>query len=323
MGDAGAGKSAIAAALIRPEVAPGIVPPRFAQAVVFASESSTPTQVAMDLSGQLGRSVPGFTELARAFERATSEEEWNGLDALHRHVVGPLTLHEGGPVRIVIDAIDQLPEDSLAPVRAALPVLADMGVRIVVTARPDAWLPERAEQLHIRAADDAAVGAYLEGRGIGGDLAREISALASGNWLVVSLLADLVSAPGFDVAGLSASWGSIYDGALSSIGADDSGSWEYQYRPILTVLAAAGTGPVLPMPLLRLASEKLGGPSRIGSVRDTLVRLRQLVVRGRPGTEDEQVGLFHATLKDYLSAGRARYAIDVRQGHGAIQRGHR
>ena len=150
-------------------------------------------------------------------------------------------------------------------------------------------------------------------------MAREISALASGNWLVVSLLAGLVSAPGFDVAGLSASWGSIYDGALSSIGADDSETWQNQYRPILTVLAAAGTGPVLPMALLRSASEKLGGPSRIGSVRDMLVRLRQLVVRGRPGTQDEQVGLFHATLMDYLSAGRARYAIDVRRGHGAIQ----
>ena len=138
VGDAGAGKSAISAALIRPEAARGIVPPRFAQAVVFAAESSTPTQVAMDLSGQLGRSVPEFAELARTFEQAASEEEWSGLDALHRHVVGPLTLHESGPVRIVIDAIDQLPEDSSAPVRAALSVLADIGVQIVLTARPDA-----------------------------------------------------------------------------------------------------------------------------------------------------------------------------------------
>ena len=319
VGDAGAGKSAIAAALIRPEVAPRIVPPRFAQAVVFASESSTPTQVAMDLSGQLGRSVPGFTDLARAFQQAASEEEWNSFNALHRQVVGPLTLHESAPVRIVIDAIDQLPEESSAPLRAALPVLADMGVRIVVTARPDAWLPERTEQLRIRAAEDAAVRAYLEDRGIGGDVARKISALASGNWLVVSLLAGLVSAPGSDVAGLSASWVSMYDGALSSIGADDSGTWQNQYRPVLTVFAAAGTGPVLPMALLRLASEKLGGPSRMGSVRDTLVRLRQFVVRGRPGTRDEQVGLFHTTLKDYLSGGCGQYAIDVRRGHRAVQ----
>jgi hypothetical protein len=319
VGDAGAGKSAIAAALIRPGVAPGIVPPRFAHAVVFASESSTPTQVAMDLSDQLGRSVPGFTELARAFEQLVSEEEWNGLDALHRQVIRPLTRHKGDPVRIVIDAIDQLPEDSSAPVRAALPGLADMGVRIVVTARPDAWLPDRTEQLRLRAAEDAAVGTYLEGRGISGDVAHEISARASGNWLVVSLLADLVSAPSFDMAGLSASWGSIYDGALSSIGAGNSETWQNQYRPILTVLAAAGTGPVLPIPLLRSASEKLGGPFRIGSVRDTLVRLRQLVVRGRPGTEDEQVGLFHATLVDYLFARPARYAVDVHRGHSAIR----
>jgi len=70
---------------------------------------------------------------------------------------------------------------------------------------------------------------------------------------------------------------------------------------------------------LRLASEKLGGPSRMGSVRDTLVRLRQFVVRGRPGTRDEQVGLFHTTLKDYLSGGCGQYAIDVRRGHRAVQ----
>jgi Caspase domain/Tetratricopeptide repeat len=318
VGDAGAGKSAIAAALIRPEVAPGIVPPRFAQAAVFASESSTPAQVAMDLSGQLGRSVPGFTELARSFERAASEEEWNGLDALHRHVVGPLTLHKGGAVRIILDAIDQLPEDSSAAVRAALPVLADMGVRTVVTTRPDAWLPGRTEQLHIGAADSVAVGAFLANRGIGEEVAHKISVLASGNWLVVSLLADLVSGLGFDVASFSASPGSIYDATLSSMGAGESQTWENEYRPILTVLAAAGTGPVLPMPLLQLASEKLGGPPRIGSVRDTLVRLRRLVVRGRPGTEEEQVGLFHPTLETYLSAPGARYSIDVRQGHGAI-----
>ena len=320
VGEAGAGKSAIAAALIRPGVAPGVVPPRFAQAVVFASESSTPTQVAVDLSGQLGRSVPGFGELARAFERAASEEEWNRLDALHRHVVGPLTLHQGDPVRILIDAIDQLPEDSATPIRAALPDLADRGVCIVVTARPDAWLPERAAQLRIRAADDATVSAYLYDRGIGGEMGREISALASGNWLVTSLLAELVSAPGFDAAGLSTSWGSIYDGVLSSVGADDSETWQNRYQPVLTVLAAAGTGPVLPMPLLRLASEKLGGPSRTGTVRDTLVRLRQLVVRGRPGTQDEHAGLFHTTLKDYLSAGHTQYAIDIRRGHGAIRK---
>jgi hypothetical protein len=318
VGDAGAGKSAIAAALIRPEVAPGIVPPRFAQAVVFASESSTPAQVAMDLSGQLGRSVPGFTELVRSFERAASEEEWNGLDALHRHVVGPLTLHKGGAVRIVVDAIDQLPEDSSAAVRAALPVLADMGVRTIVTTRPGAWLPGRTEQLDIAAADNVAVGAFLADRGIGEEVAHTISALASGNWLVVSLLADLVSGRDFDIASFSASPGSIYDATLSSMGAGESQTWENEYRPILTVLAAAGTGPVLPMPLLQLASEKLGGPPRIGSVRDTLVRLRRLVVRGRPGTEEEQVGLFHPTLETYLSARGARYSIDVRQGHGAI-----
>ena len=256
---------------------------------MFASESSTPTQVATDLSGQLGRSVPGFTELARAYERAASEEEWNGLDALHRQVVGPLSRHEGDPIRIVIDAIDQLPEDSSAPVRAALPALADMGVRIVVTARPGVRLPERAEQFRIRAADNTAVGAYLEGRSIGGDVAREFR-----RWLRVTgwwCHCSPISCP----LGTSTCLGSPPARCQSTTVpsrrlAPRIPTWQYQYRPILTVLAAAGTGPVLPMPLLRLASEKLGGPSRTGRVRDTLMRLRQLVVRGRPDTQMSSSG---------------------------------
>ena len=220
--------------------------------------------------------------------------------------------------RIVIDAIDQLPEDTLASVRAALSVLADLGTRIVVTARPGTCLPERAEQLHIqrcrRRRSRRPPGRPGHRPGLG---ARNCNAGPR-------QLAGRVTArrsrvrPGFDIAEFSASWGAIYEGVLSSVGADESVIWEYQYRPVLTVLAAAGTGPVLPVPLLRLASEKLGGPPRIGNVRDTLVGLRQLVVRGHPGTQDEQVGLFHATLHDYLSAGRARYTVDVRQGHGAI-----
>ena len=84
-------------------------------------------------------------------------------------------------------------------------------------------------------------------------LAPAVAAIAAGNRVMLkpseltpatsSLLAELVSAPGFDVAGFSASWGSIYDSALLSIGANDDQTWQYEYGPILTTLAAAGTGP--------------------------------------------------------------------------------
>lgn len=298
VGGAGMGKSTIAAALVLPDVAPDIIPPRFAQAAIFAVESSTPTQIAMELAGQLSRSISGFTELARSFERGASEEEWNGLDALHRFVIGPLSRYKGDqPIRIVIDAIDELPEDSWLPVSAALSELVDLSVHIVLTARPDPLLPERGEQWVIGSADEKAVRTYLDRRGIGGATAHRISGLASGNWLVVSLLADALYAPGFGLDDTSSDWGPIYDSALVSMGADDEQVWEHQFRPILAALAAAGVGPILPLPLLRAASEKLDGPFRVGNVRDTLVQLRQFVVRGRPGTEEEQIGLFHATLR--------------------------
>ena len=96
-----------------------------------------------------------------------------------------------------------------------------LGVRMMVTARPDAGLPEKRNNPRPRCGRRRTrhvPGKAGHRRGLG---ARD-SALASGNWLVVSLLAELVSAPSFGVPGFSASWRSIYDGALSLIGADDS-----------------------------------------------------------------------------------------------------
>src|SRR5829696_6099857 len=49
------------------------------------------------------------------------------------------------------------------------------------------------------------------------------------------------------------------------------------------------------------ATSQLGGPGEPARVRDALVRLTGLVVRGQPGTDAEQVGLFHETLNQHLA----------------------
>ena len=68
------------------------------------------------------------------------------------------------------------------------------------------------------------------------------------------------------------------------------------------------------MRLLCAASGRLGGPDRPFRVRDRLVDLGGLVARGRPGTDDEHVGLFHQTLADWLfDPSHVAWGIDSRE----------
>jgi hypothetical protein len=69
-------------------------------------------------------------------------------------------------------------------------------------------------------------------------------------------------------------------------------------------MAAGGAGPVLPLMLLCVASEKLGAAATQASLRDELFRLRGLVTRTAAGTEREHAGLFHQTLVEHIVARR-------------------
>lgn len=60
VGEAGMGKSALAAALAWPEKVPQMVTTGFVQAIVLLNEASTPQEIARLLSQQLCRSVFGF-----------------------------------------------------------------------------------------------------------------------------------------------------------------------------------------------------------------------------------------------------------------------
>ena len=152
VGEAGLGKSTVAAALARPARSGGAVPAGFCQAVAFVNENTTPTTLAQALEAQLRTGVTGFAEAARRVERETPAEEWRHLDALQRAVVGPLRLLTGrgapltapgalaaastaAPVRIVVDALDQLPEGAQRSVHAALGALAAAGASLAAAGR--------------------------------------------------------------------------------------------------------------------------------------------------------------------------------------------
>ena len=121
-GVAGAGKSTLAAALARPEVAGGRIPDGFAHAVaILGGKISTECALASDLKEQLERSLPGFVGAVAEFERSVPRPQRNALDPLPQMVLRPLAYLAGPPeVRIVLDGFDQLPNVTREAVGEAL-----------------------------------------------------------------------------------------------------------------------------------------------------------------------------------------------------------
>ncbi|WP_316227997.1 tetratricopeptide repeat protein [Bradyrhizobium sp. SZCCHNR3015] len=319
-GTAGTGKSTLAAALARPEITAGKVPAGFVHAIAFMSERTTSASFADELAMQLGQSLPGFNAAVESFRRSLPAEEFNALDAFERLIGGPLCrITPDGPVRLIFDgwgsshatqrALNTLASDPVLPF-----------LHVLITARPETPVPPRAQSLTIELATTEDLRAYLTRRRIDPASHEAIIGRAAGNWLVAQLLADRVAAdPARDTAALPPDLAALYTEALVRAGAADSDRWRTVLRPVLGVLAAAGVGPVLPLKLLAAASGDLGGPSRPTPIHDVLFDMRGFVARSAPGSENEQVGLFHKTLADYLfDASAGPFGIDSEEPHAAL-----
>ena len=314
VGEAGTGKSALAAALAWPPAAAGVVPAGFVQAIALLTEATTPQELARTLSEQLIRALPEFRETQSRFLRETPYAEQQRLGTLEKQVVGPLKgLAAQSEVRIVIDALDRLATSASNVVMDALNALAELPLlRVIVTARPDTRLPDRAGRHALAPPPAEKVTRYLGQRNVAQARHAEVITAAKGNWLVVRVLADLLSEhpdAGMDAGQLAL--GDAYDELLSRCGATDSPD----SQRVLSILAAAGAGALLPLTLLCAASGRLGGPATTAGVRDQLFRLRGLAVRSAAGTEREHAGLFHQTLVEHVLV---RESEDVRAAHRAL-----
>jgi hypothetical protein len=269
-----------------------------------------------------------ISDLCRRYFEAhgsANPAEWASLDSLHRKLVGPLRLlSSSAPLRIVIDALDEAPDASLQAIVQFLETVAGdpalMTVRTVVTARPDTPLPPSATVDTLEPATAEALSAYFAQRRLPADRIESAVYRADGCWLVAKLLADWAERTpnDFDPSTLAPGLGGIYDRALINAGAADLHRWRDQLRPVLCVLAVAGAGPVLPFPLFRYACGQLGGPTNNSRVRDVLVDLRGLIVRANPGSEEEQVGVFHPSFAEHLLLPGRDFSVEVMEGHTAI-----
>ncbi|EWS99934.1 hypothetical protein N865_19730 [Intrasporangium oryzae NRRL B-24470] len=326
-GGPGTGKSAIVAALTRPEVAPDTVPPGFMHAVAFAATSPDAVAIAVDLAGQLNR-LPGFSAAAQRFATRFEQRDLDQLDALTRLVAGPLselTVTGSERERIAIDGLDQLDAATRTALTSAVDALTGdtrlTGARVLLTGRPQSLPDLGPTQTTIRMDEvsEEDTHAYLRARSLPEGLISAIPGHVR-TWLDARLLGDLAHSLDVDDVG----WPStarvtvddLYARAISAAQrrVDD----QMLVSAGLGVLAAAGTGPTLPVRLMRDALRELGWPLRESQTRDLLVQFGGLAIRAKPGSSGEMAGLVHETLLDHLARNNDSETNQLRRGHEAI-----
>lgn len=324
-GELGSGKSALAAALARPEVTGGRVPTRFVQAAYFISELTDPQNFAAILSGQLLFSISEFGKAKYDFGQSMPQQEFKALAHIERELVGPLRfLPMDCELRLVIDGLDRLPIGASVSIRSALEQLATdtrlSNVRLLLTALPNTRLPNGVTQhIKLMCSGQEDFERYLCNRSAPADQHHAIIEMAAGNWLIAYILTNAaMSGQELSAAGLPETLRGNFERLLYEAGAGKETEWKHELGPVLASLAAAGVGPVLPIPLLSAASEELGGPSGTTKIRNALVKLQGVVVRSVPGTAEEHAGIFHQRLAEYILTPGERFGIDPSDPHGAL-----
>ena len=228
-----------------------------------------------------------------------------------RQITGPLTCYPV-PVRLLVDGLDQLDgHQAYRALRHALTDLIanpDLGhVRLVLTSRARPALGGIDKVVKMPALDAATADRYLGRRKLAAGTISRLVEVAAGNWLVLELAADAMASTGAVPDNLSA----LYTDLLARIRTPDGSA-----DAVLAVLAAAGTGPVLPFDLLSDALARLGYPLPRVAIHTLLGDrdLHRVLDRTEPGQAGERLGLFHQTLSDHLT----NYPPPALRRHSAV-----
>jgi len=306
VGEPGAGKSATLAALARPELTKGAVPPDFLHAILLLNASSTLDEIATLLADQMLLNVSEFAEAQYQFCVRTTYEQRSGLDPLFVEVVGPLRFLPQDPVRIAIDGSDPMSPEIEAPLREFYNLVGthpDLAfVRLIVTARPTAELPSGAHRLELPQPDEKFLRRFCSKRGLPASVATQVAAAAGGAWLCAKLAGELAARDPkiMEQWRAAASAVEVCHSALAIQAELDPQRWQSVWSPVLAVLAAAGAGPLAPMPLLGAALAALEHPMTPDELQVALEELAPFITRAQVEGEPERVGVCHSALAEAL-----------------------
>ncbi|WP_327098667.1 tetratricopeptide repeat protein [Nocardia vinacea] len=316
IGPAGCGKSTLISLLIRPGLlGKAWFSPDYVAAAAFVSAATSLESLAVELSEQLHRRVDGFADAASiAATRGMDDSE---VDVFESMVLEPLAriATRWQPINIVVDGLDQAESGTRDLILAALANLVESDdfehVKLVVGIREGTGIEDQplfarmhrvqippptpeeiakvVDSAHMAATRDLPDTAAI-------DWQRWITRLQGqttvGGWLLARLLTELDSHDALQIRGSITVAGLVDKRIHQTLHTTDPTT----SRPIpalLAVLAAAGSGPVLPVELLHAALAALGHTVTAGALRDSVVAVGMLVSRGNPGTSQELLGLAH------------------------------
>ena len=328
-GTAGSGKSTLLALFIRPKVAKTLdIADNYIKAAAFLDTTSTLESLADELAAQLALTVPDYPGALAAVTAKLSDEDLATLGSWDTKVRLSLAgCANSGRIHLIVDGLDQ-PEpgavtlilDALQQLTLTAPANALGHVRVIAGVRSGEGIDTREELAHgyritvtpptvgeIATAVSTQLG--LDASQV--DLARMMGGASVGGWLVARLFAEIA-----DHAAALPAVGGFAELATARIeravhaGAPDAAR-------MLSVIAAAGAGPVLPIGLLAAA---LGDeqPLPLARIRDHVVALGALVSRGNPGTDTETLGISHPALLDPVTGYTQQHDQPAGRAHQAL-----
>ncbi|WP_172401669.1 tetratricopeptide repeat protein [Mycobacterium paraense] len=335
VGAAGSGKSTILALLIRPKKAEELgiglgVADNYIKGAVFLDTNSTLETLAAELATQMAVTVAGFpaarTAVAEELLRGETQEDsaWEML------VIQPLLrCNMVGPVHLIVDGLDQpqLGERDRI-ISAVLQLTAHARakefrhVRLIVGVRSRQRIdnrPEFTESPRIEVTPPTwediahAVSKGTNQSTPADRLAKLVNESSSGGWLIARLIYELADRiPG------AAPFGNLDELVTARIGIGLDADTTGLAGRLLSLVVAAGVGPVLPICLLFAALTEREKALSYSMIRDVVVAFGTFVSRGHPGVDNETLGVSHqALLKptgDYLDT-RGYAAADA---HNAL-----
>lgn len=319
-GPAGCGKSTVLSVLIRPQlIDTPQIPDRYIQAAVFLDTTSTVETMAAECAAQLRTTVPGFQQATEDVRASLTHSERRELNSFEVGVTRVLARCNGpgARIRLIIDGLDQPTPDARDIVLAAIQQMTEnpelghvrviAGVRSgeVVDGRPELRDPPRIEITPPTLAEIAKAATQSGPAITEAQLQRMIADTSVGGWLIARLLREsLPQRPEAQFADLDALVAARMELALDP----DSG----EPARLLNLIAAAGDRPVLPIKLLAAALDEAAGDVPLSRVRDRIDPFGSLISRGKPGTDQETLGISHLVILDAVN----RY-IEERDPPGA------
>ncbi|WP_069164730.1 tetratricopeptide repeat protein [Nocardia altamirensis] len=339
VGPAGCGKSTLMSLLIRPHLLPGApFTADYVTAAVFLDLSSTAESFVEELANQLRRRVDGYREAVETVNARYLDHADPEPDSVELDVLLPLALVRPrfGQITIIVDGLDQ-PEsgsrDQVVTTIAQLTSRASLAhVRVIVGLREGTGiedLPQLSPRHHTylpSPADSDLLTAVLRAHAVpehddGGRWTNWVASLRSqtsaGGWLLARLMVEIPDLTDQDRTEDIDLRALVHQRIQVAVNASGSGTGK-AIAAILGVLAAAGSGPVLPLELLDDAVPALGLSIRRSQIRDLVAGLGVLISRGNPGTEAEVLGLAHTDFGPSIHQQLTRFGIRIPATHRAI-----